>query len=159
MLDIWGLIIKIIECDKDRCYLAMTCTDLSKIKICFNDPIEVEKIVNSRWFDNFTNIRVATELPDCSHNPQYRIKAKINKLPESITHLILGCQFKDCIKNSIPETVKTITFCWDGNLGFFHPTLLKTFIDIALLWSLCLSDSDNSHFFCHKALRRYRLAL
>jgi len=95
----------------------MTCTDISKFKFYFNDLIEVDKIINSRWFNNFTNIQVATE---------------INKLPESISHLTLGSQYRTSIKGFIPKTIKTITFCWDGNLNFFHKTLLETYIDIYL---------------------------
>lgn len=97
MLDVLTHVVKIMECDKDRCRLAMTCMKLIKSEFYFNNLINIKKINNLQWFDKFTNIRVVN----------------FKKLPQSITHLTFEKNFDTSLKGRIPLTVKSVTFFWD----------------------------------------------
>ena len=99
MLDVLTHVVKIMECDKDRCRLAMTCTRLMKSEFYFNNLVSIKKINNLQWFDKFTNIRVVN----------------FSKLPQSVMHLTFEKNFNVSLKGRIPSTVKTVTFYWDRN--------------------------------------------
>lgn len=99
MLDVLTHVVKIMECDKDRCRLAMTCTRLMKSEFYFNNLIDFDKIINLPWFDKFTNICVVN----------------FRKLPQSVLHLTFKENFNVSLKGHIPSTVKTITFHWDSD--------------------------------------------
>ena len=72
MWDVWGHIANFIETDKDRCYLMMTCKQISENQFYFYEMIYIERIMNSKWFNNFVNIIVSD---------------KSKKLPLFITYL------------------------------------------------------------------------
>jgi len=108
MLDILTHVLKIMECDKDRCRLAMTCNRLMNSDFYFDNLIDIEKITDSRLFDNFTNIYLINN---------------ISKLPRMVTHLTFPTKFCKSIKYMIPHTVKNITFNQPRPYNNHHYTL------------------------------------
>ena len=63
MLDVWSYITELIEDDKDKCRLMMTCKWISECQFHFNQINIYEKILRrSRWFDHFTNVLVEKKI-------------------------------------------------------------------------------------------------
>ena len=108
MLDILTHVFKFMDCDKNKCLLAMTCSRLMKSDFYFDNLIDIEKITHSQRFDKFTNIHLETN---------------IQKLPLSVTRINLGEHF-EFNKYYIPPTVKIITIYWNG---FVFSNLLFNF--------------------------------
>lgn len=113
MLDILTHVLKIIESDKDRCHLAMTCRYLMKSDFYFDNLIDIEKIMQSQWFDNFTNIYLTND---------------IAKLPRMVTQLTFATRFDQSIKHIIPNTVFNITFQKPKIYNRHHVTLFDIYL-------------------------------
>jgi len=96
MDDIWGYILNLVECDKDKCRLLMTCSWISKCKFYFNKMVAPYKIINSRWFNHFVNIHIYSNYDAM--------------LPSSVTHLQIDSGFTKLDKNYIPSTVSHLRF-------------------------------------------------
>ena len=75
MWDVWSYITNFIEKDNDKCRLMMTCKEISKTRFYFYEMIDINKIINLEWFNNFANII---------------INDKFEKVPLFITHLTFG---------------------------------------------------------------------
>lgn len=58
-LETWNIIISFLENNREKYYLLITCKDLSKCDVLFNDYEELYFILKSQWFDNFTNIQMS----------------------------------------------------------------------------------------------------
>lgn len=114
MLDILTHVLKIIESDKDRCRLAITCRYLMKSDFYFDNLIDIEKIIQSQLFDKFTNIYLTND---------------ITKLPKMVTHLTFATSFDQSIKNMIPNTVKNITFQKPKSWNRHHATLFDAYFN------------------------------
>lgn len=132
MLDVWSYITELIEDDKDKCRLMMTCKWISKCRFYFNQMNTYEKILRSRWFDHFTNVLVNKKIimrpileisskeinnkfPSNMNNPTF---AKfVSKFPLNMTHLTFEDKFNKSVKKCIPSTVTHLTF---GDY-FSHP--------------------------------------
>lgn len=65
MLDAWTTITSHIESDKDKCYLMMTCKEISKCQFYFTNFIFARKIIEIPWYDHFMSVIVEDiiELP------------------------------------------------------------------------------------------------
>jgi len=124
MNDVWGYISKFIETNKDKCYLMMTCSWISHCEFYFEEIVLHEKIMNTMWYNKFTNI---DELSDLSILPRsithlifsegisgfhfygtdYDIKGKI---PSTVTHLKFRSDFNQSIDQCIPPSVTHLEF-------------------------------------------------
>lgn len=133
-LDIWNQIVEFIKTNKEKCYLMMTCKEISKCHVYFYDIVMNDKILKSKWFNNFTSILVKWDMfrlpmhvthltfgsffnqPVDGYIPYGVTHLKfggnfnrsVYKLPSSVTHLELGCSFKHSIEN-IPSSVTHLT--------------------------------------------------
>lgn len=135
--DIWGHIIEFIERDQDKCKLLMTCKNISNKQSYFHEPIDNNKIMKSRWYDNFTQVVVGNKIDKLpvaithlyfSHIYVSRLRYLPDNLPMTITHLIYGSTFKyenrgsilhkfraedlyftKIFKNNIPSSVTHLT--------------------------------------------------
>ena len=95
MWDIWGHIAGFIELDIDRCRLMMTCKQISKTRFYFYEQININKIINLEWYDNFINVIVSD---NC------------DKLPLCVTHLTFCSDFNQPIIDAFPSKVTHLTF-------------------------------------------------
>ena len=112
-LDVWGHIASFINSDKDKCHLMMTCKEISKCNFYFNEMIDNEKIIKSRWFNKFTNINA----DDLSILPSFVTHLKIGTY--EISYLTIFRTFSNYdFKGKIPSTVTHLTFPDDFNQVF-----------------------------------------
>ena len=114
-LDIIGYITEFIECDKEKCYLMMTCTWISGCNFRFNERIDFNNISQSIWFDYFVNIIAhdTVSFPlHITHLTFYNFFNKNieNKIPTTVTHLMFGSQFDQSIIGCIPSSVINLEF-------------------------------------------------
>lgn len=112
-LDICRDIVNIIKNDNDKCRLLMTCKEISKCNFYFNENINASEIINSQWFDRFTNVT---------------INKKINKLPLNVTHLTFDAYFNKVIHDYISFTITHLRiYC---NIGFINRKLPISITDL-----------------------------
>ena len=119
MIDIWGCILEFVKNNKDKCYLLMTCKEISKCNFCFTQRIHIDKIGKLEWFNKFTNIEMSmshyfTELPISTTNLMITTTESFPD-PWSVNFLL---------KPYIPSTVTHLEFDWQFNkpLGDFIPS-------------------------------------
>src|SRR5690606_32944423 len=93
-LDILGYLTEFIN-NRDKCCFMMTCKNISGCEFFFRELIMTDKIINSQWFDRFTNIFINKE---------------IGILPSFVTHLSFNLHFNKSIKDKIPGSVKYLAF-------------------------------------------------
>ncbi len=81
----------------DLLSLLSTCKKLRtlKSKLLWNGRVDIDKIKNLEYFDQFANI-FSYDMP--------------KKLPTSVTHLTFGNKFNQDIKGCIPNSVTHLTF-------------------------------------------------
>lgn len=56
-IETWNIILSSLESNRDKYYLLITCKDISKCDVLFNEEISLVPIFKSQWFDYFTIIR------------------------------------------------------------------------------------------------------
>lgn len=121
MLDAWSYIANLLESDKDKCRLMITCKDMSKCRFFFNERIKIEKIVTSNFFNHFVNIKINNfNVPFPSFITHLKFGSEFNesidnRIPSTITHLIFGWRFNQPIKKCIPSSITHLNFDCDFN--------------------------------------------
>ena len=80
--------------NKTKCNVLRTCRGISKYIFSFHEPININKIMKSRWYHHFTNIITGRN---------------ISRYPKEMTHLrfIGGFNFR---KSRIPASVTHLSF-------------------------------------------------
>ena len=109
-LDILGYLTEFLN-NHDKCRFMMTCKNMSNCEFFFRELTVTDKIINSQWFNRFTNIF---------------IKKQIGILPSSVTHLSFDVHFNALIKDQIPTSVKYLAFSDDYDYlvrGYFKGEL------------------------------------
>lgn len=97
--DVRSYMINFIKSDHDKCRLLMTCKRISECNFYFTKNINTCFIINSRWFDHFTNVN---------------INRNNTKLPLNVTYLTFNCNFNKPINDYIPSTVTHLRlYCAD----------------------------------------------
>ena len=95
----------------------MTCKTLTNCKIYFKQIININKVINSRWFNQFTNLEVnnTDKFPSAlSHITfNFRFSGNTDNIP-SITHLTFGAKFNKPV-NNLPHSITHLTFGWCFN--------------------------------------------
>ena len=104
--DIWGCIILFMKGNNDKCKLLMTCKEISKCNVTFDDPINIEQIYKSRWFHYFTNVNNVTD---------------ILLLPKNIIKLGFSENFVNNLISRIPKSVIQLTFSNGNFIGDEFP--------------------------------------
>lgn len=94
-LDILGCIIVFLKGNNDKCRLLMTCKEISKSKVTFNEPVNIKQIYRSKWFHYFTDVNNVTE---------------ISLLPKNIIKLGFAENFDKNLISRIPKSVIQLTF-------------------------------------------------
>jgi len=116
MLDAWSCIANLIESDKDKCHLIMSCKGMSKCRFFFNERVKIEKIVTSKFFNHFINVKVnnfdVLFPPFITHLTfgWWFDQPIENRIPSTITHLRFGNHFDQPIENCIPSSVVHLKF-------------------------------------------------
>ena len=116
IFDIWCYIASVINDDKDKCQLMMTCKDISKCAFYFNQEIDIDKIINSQWFNKFTNVLIHDNVRILPYSITHLSfddvfnKSIIMRFPPTITHLTFGRYFSKSIEYCMPSSVIEITF-------------------------------------------------
>ena len=116
-LDVLKYLLNFIDNDRDKCRFLMTNKDISKCDFKFNESINIDKIMESRWFDHFTNISLdhaVEKLPLSTNylkfNKRYYQEQKYINL--STNHLTLDLT-GDCtmdFSNFISPSITQLTF-------------------------------------------------
>jgi len=112
-LDIWGYLSEFVKSNKDKCYLMMTCKEISECRFFFRKIIEIKKITNTIWFDHFTNVVVddLVTLPKFIERLMFDSDKPVNGyIPTSVNSLIFGRHFDWPIYNCIPSSVTFLVF-------------------------------------------------
>jgi len=95
-----------------------------KLSESFHEMINIDKIKNSLWFDNFTKVT---------------INEKVN-LPINITHLTFDNNFNESINGYVPSTVTHLTFGKNFNQKLV--TYYPIDYDLAAKYSLMLDSPE-----------------
>jgi len=139
-LDVLRYIFYFIDNDKDKCRYLRTCIKISDFSFHFYDIIDIEKIIKSKWFDRFINVRFGTDMERLSRtvsviydndhiivnriissNVKYlTFSARFNRpikglFPLSVTHLDFGDWFNQSVKSCISPSVTHLIFSKDFN--------------------------------------------
>lgn len=150
MLDIWNHIASFIKDDKTKCCYIRTTNYMPKCDFYFNDMIEINKIVHSRWFNKFTNILVndtKITLPFCvtkltlGFNFNYRIE---NFIPSTVIDLDLGDRFNAPIKGCIPSSVTHLRFGWNFNQEYWNDISSVTHLTFSWYCNYINNPDNNS---------------
>lgn len=118
--DVWKYISQWLS-DIERFYLMIICKEMIKINLLFDEQHDHFDIFESKFYHNFTNIKVNMEvyylgklmpwpynIRQIELTNKEKIRSKKIFLPNGITHLTTGKKFKDFI--NIPSTVIYLTF-------------------------------------------------
>ena len=100
-LDVWSHIAMFIVSNQDKCRLMMTCKNISKCNFYFDQPIYINKILRSQWFDYFRNVS----------NVFYA-----DVLPKFVNKINFCSEFNGSINNIIPSSVKQLIFYGNDNV-------------------------------------------
>jgi len=52
-LDLWGYLSEFIQTNQDKCWLMMTCKEISKCQFYFNESIHHKKIIGLLWYNKY----------------------------------------------------------------------------------------------------------
>ena len=114
-LDLWGYLSEFIKYNKDKCYLMMTCKEISECRFFFRKIVNIKKIANTKWFDHFTNVAIENRVKLPKFVERLMFDYYFNRpisgyIPTSVTHLIFGKHFDQLIHDCIPNSVKFLYF-------------------------------------------------
>jgi len=147
------IIIKICDilCDRDKFKFLSTSKKnrTYKYDVFYNDKINIKKIVESEYFDRFTNIIITGS----------RRKNKINKVPKHLIKLRLN-SFGGTKLDKIPASVTKLTLfghCNENILQNLPQTLIKLIIDIQIERNIKGYIPKNVTHFCIRDLKNISL--
>lgn len=115
-LEIWNIIFSSLESNHDKFHLLITFRDMFKCSVSFDEMMDLNKIINSQWFNKFTNIFINNNVNELPLNiTKLTFRDNFNneitmKIPSTVTHLAFGTYFQKSVDHCIPSSVIELTF-------------------------------------------------
>lgn len=118
-LDIWRYIGNLLNNDKDRYHLMVTCKTLKKLHLKFCQKQKHHLIIKSLFYNDFTNIVIDDKSKHVRRLPKHILKLKIKKydlkknlnmFKFGITHLNFDCCVQYLLEGFIPSSVTHLDF-------------------------------------------------
>lgn len=149
-LETWNIILSSLESNYDKFHLLTTFRDMFKCSVSFNEMINLNKIIYSRWFNKFTNIFIndnVNELPlnitKLTFHDHFNSEVTM-KIPSTVTHLAFGTYFQKSVDHCIPSSVVELTFgdYFSESLRDIPPSVVTLNFHIySVFYKLNISDS------------------
>lgn len=159
MIDVLKYIIKFVKNDKDKCRFIMTCKEISKYEFYFHDEIAAIQIINSQWFNKFTNVlaydlKILPSAITCLYLKEYKSDIVIyDDIPSSVKYLKFGDFRSSRFEGNIPSSVTHLTF-FIGNppmkkipLSITHLSLKGSYL-VFPIFSKDFIPSSVTHLIC-----------
>ena len=139
--DIWKLILSRCN-DREKLNFLLTSKKIIKLledHVHFNEEVDINKILKSQFFLNFTNLIMDEYIIYANSNlygnknnalvlPRDIKKLRftdifnrfVDNIPLTVTHLTFGDRFNQYINGCIPKSVTHLTFGFDYNKSLFN---------------------------------------